>query len=95
MTNPRAGDADLPRHRKAGKSIRARSRRCGRCSATDRKRLFVEAGHLIVDLAKRYYKHDDSSVLPRSFASLRAFKNAMTLNIAEVGQLRKISRPCW
>ena len=28
----------------------------------DRKRLFVEAGHLIVDLAQRYYEQDDESV---------------------------------
>ena len=35
----------------------------------DRKRLFVEAGHLIVDLARRYYEQDDASVLPRSIAS--------------------------
>jgi hypothetical protein len=27
----------------------------------DRKRLFVEAGHLIVDLARRYYEQDDAS----------------------------------
>ncbi len=32
----------------------------------DRKRLFVEAGHLIVDLARRYYEEDDESVLPRN-----------------------------
>jgi dihydroxy-acid dehydratase len=31
----------------------------------DRKRLFVEAGHLVVDLARRYYEQDDESVLPR------------------------------
>ena len=31
----------------------------------DRKRLFVEAGHLIVDLARRYYEQNDESVLPR------------------------------
>ena len=35
----------------------------------DRKRLFVEAGHLIVDLAQRYYEQDDETVLPRSIAS--------------------------
>ena len=28
---------------------------------SDRKRLFVEAGHLIVDLARRYYEQDDES----------------------------------
>ena len=34
----------------------------------DRKRLFVEAGHLIVDLCRRYYEQNDESVLPRSIA---------------------------
>lgn len=43
----------------------------------DRKRLFVEAGHLIVELAKRYYEQDDASVLPRTVANKRAFENAM------------------
>ena len=32
----------------------------------DRKRLFLEAGRLIVDNCKRYYEQDDESVLPRS-----------------------------
>src|SRR5574343_1243492 len=32
----------------------------------DRKRLFVEAGHLVVDLARRYYEQDDESVPPRT-----------------------------
>jgi dihydroxy-acid dehydratase len=31
-----------------------------------RRRLFVEAGHLIVDLARRYYEQNDQGVLPRS-----------------------------
>src|SRR3712207_1548912 len=51
----------------------------------DRRRLFVEAGHLIVDLARRYYEQDDESVLPRSIASFTAFENAMTLDIAMGG----------
>ncbi|MGL6180979.1 MAG: dihydroxy-acid dehydratase, partial [Aestuariivirga sp.] len=34
----------------------------------DRRRLFVEAGHLIVDLARRHYEQDDASVLPRAIA---------------------------
>jgi dihydroxy-acid dehydratase len=51
----------------------------------DRKRLFVEAGHLIVDLARRYYEQDDATVLPRSIASFAAFENAMTLDIAMGG----------
>jgi dihydroxy-acid dehydratase len=51
----------------------------------DRRRLFVEAGHLIVDLARRYYEQDDERVLPRSIASFAAFENAMTLDIAMGG----------
>ncbi len=43
----------------------------------DRRRLFVEAGHLIVDLARRYYEQDDASVLPRSIARFEAFENAI------------------
>ena len=35
---------------------------------SDRKRLFIEAGHLIVDLARRHYEQDDDSVLPRNIA---------------------------
>src|ERR1700677_4911811 len=35
----------------------------------DRRKLFVEAGWVIVDLTKRYYEKDDLSVLPRSVAS--------------------------
>src|ERR1700757_4467812 len=51
----------------------------------DRKRLFVEAGHLIVDLARRYYEQNDSSVLPRQIANFKAFENAMSLDIAMGG----------
>ncbi|PLX37956.1 MAG: dihydroxy-acid dehydratase [Hyphomicrobiales bacterium] len=56
----------------------------------DRERLFVEAGHLIVDLAKRYYEQDDDSVLPRSIASFTAFCNAMTLDIAMGGSTNTV-----
>ncbi|MCG7945881.1 MAG: dihydroxy-acid dehydratase, partial [Candidatus Thiodiazotropha taylori] len=31
----------------------------------DREQLFLEAGRLVVDLAKRWYEQDDASVLPR------------------------------
>ncbi len=51
----------------------------------DRKRLFIEAGHLIVDLARRHYEQDDASVLPRAVANFTAFENAMTLDIAMGG----------
>jgi dihydroxy-acid dehydratase len=56
----------------------------------DRKRLFVEAGHLIVDLARRYYEQEDVSVLPRAIASKQAFENAMTLDIAMGGSTNTV-----
>jgi dihydroxy-acid dehydratase len=56
----------------------------------DRKRLFVEAGHTIVDLARRYYENDDASVLPRTIASFKAFENAMTLDIAMGGSTNTV-----
>jgi dihydroxy-acid dehydratase len=57
---------------------------------SDRKRLFVEAGHLIVDLARRYYEQDDASALPRSIASFKAFENAMTMDIAMGGSTNTV-----
>jgi dihydroxy-acid dehydratase len=56
----------------------------------DRRRLFVEAAHLIVDLARRHYEQDDASVLPRSIASFKAFENAMTLDIAMGGSTNTV-----
>ncbi|WP_416193450.1 dihydroxy-acid dehydratase [Nitrobacter sp. TKz-YC01] len=56
----------------------------------DRKGLFVEAGHLIVDMARRYYEQDDASVLPRSVASFKAFENAMTLDISMGGSTNTV-----
>ena len=56
----------------------------------DRKRLFVEAGHLIVDITKRYYEQSDESVLPRNVASKAAFENAMALDIAMGGSTNTV-----
>ncbi|RAU22654.1 dihydroxy-acid dehydratase [Paramagnetospirillum kuznetsovii] len=56
----------------------------------DRKELFLEAGRRIVDLARRAYEGDDSSVLPRSIATKRAFENAMTLDIAMGGSTNTV-----
>jgi dihydroxy-acid dehydratase len=56
----------------------------------DRRRLFVEAGHLIVDLARRWYDQDDASALPRSIANFKAFENAMTLDIAMGGSTNTV-----
>lgn len=57
---------------------------------SDRKRLFQEAGHLIVDLARRYYEQEDESVLPRSVATKAAFENAMSLDIAMGGSTNTV-----
>ncbi len=56
----------------------------------DRKGLFVEAGHLIVDLSRRYYEQDDETALPRSIAGFKAFENAMTLDIAMGGSTNTV-----
>ena len=56
----------------------------------DRKELFLRAGRLIVDLAKRYYEKDDASVLPRSIANFQAFENAMCLDIAMGGSTNTV-----
>ncbi|MBN8875131.1 MAG: dihydroxy-acid dehydratase [Rhodospirillales bacterium] len=56
----------------------------------DRKGLFLEAGRTVVDLARRYYEQDDASVLPRSIATVKAFENAMTLDIAMGGSTNTV-----
>jgi dihydroxy-acid dehydratase len=56
----------------------------------DRRNLFVEAGWTIVDLARRWYEQDDSSVLPRNIASFKAFENAMSLDIAMGGSTNTV-----
>ena len=56
----------------------------------DRKRLFQEAGHIIVDIARRYYEQDDDRVLPRKIASFQAFENAMSLDIAMGGSTNTV-----
>ena len=56
----------------------------------DRERLFREAGHVIVDLARRWYEQDDASALPRTIADRRAFENAMSLDIAMGGSTNTV-----
>ena len=56
----------------------------------DRKGLFQKAGHLIVELAKRYYEKDDTSALPRNIATFEAFENAMSLDIAMGGSTNTV-----
>ncbi len=57
---------------------------------SDRKRLFLEAGHFVVDLARRYYEQNDQSALPRTIANFAAFENAMTLDIAMGGSTNTV-----
>ncbi|MGM0914775.1 MAG: dihydroxy-acid dehydratase [Pseudomonadota bacterium] len=56
----------------------------------DRRRLFENAGHRIVELAKRVYEGDESHLLPRAIGSKAAFRNAMTLDIAMGGSTNTI-----
>ena len=56
----------------------------------DRRRLFVEAGHLVVDLARRWYEEGDEGALPRGIATFKAFENAMTLDIAMGGSTNTV-----
>ncbi|CAM5461223.1 dihydroxy-acid dehydratase [Thauera mechernichensis] len=56
----------------------------------DREKLFKEAGRRIVDLARRYYEQDDTSALPRSIASFKAFENAISLDVAMGGSTNTV-----
>ncbi|SFT61022.1 dihydroxy-acid dehydratase [Halomonas saccharevitans] len=56
----------------------------------DRRRLFENAGHRIVELAKRVYEGDEAHLLPRAIGSKAAFRNAMTLDIAMGGSTNTI-----
>jgi dihydroxy-acid dehydratase len=56
----------------------------------DLRQLFLRAGQLIVEIAKRYYENDDASVLPRSIASFDAFENAVALDIAMGGSTNTV-----
>jgi len=56
----------------------------------DRRRLFEEAGRVVVELARRYYEGGDRSAAPRSIACFQAFENAMALDIAMGGSTNTI-----
>jgi dihydroxy-acid dehydratase len=57
---------------------------------TARRDLYENAGRTVVDLCRRWYDHDDESVLPRQIASRAAFDNAMALDIAMGGSTNTI-----
>ena len=56
----------------------------------ERENLFLEAGRLVVALARRYYEQDDARVLPRSIATFEAFENAIALDIAMGGSTNTV-----
>jgi dihydroxy-acid dehydratase len=55
-----------------------------------RKNLFLTAGRRIVELCRRYYEHDDASILPRGIARCEAFENAMSLDVAMGGSTNTV-----
>ncbi|PSK31917.1 dihydroxy-acid dehydratase [Nocardia seriolae] len=55
-----------------------------------RRALFEKAGRVIVDIATRWYRDDDSSVLPRNVANAKAFHNAMALDVAMGGSTNTV-----
>ena len=59
-------------------------------TAAARRDLFLNAGRLVVELAKRWYDEDDASVLPLSIATKPAFANAMRLDVAMGGSTNTV-----
>jgi len=57
---------------------------------SDRKKLFIKAGKLIVKITEQYYKLNNNDLLPRNIANKKAFHNAMTLDIAMGGSTNTI-----
>jgi len=59
-------------------------------TAAARRDLFSRAGKLVVELARRYYDKDDDAVLPRSIATLSAFRNAFAVDVAMGGSTNTV-----
>ncbi len=59
-------------------------------TASARRDLFLNAGALAVELAKRWYHDEDASVLPLSIATKEAFNNAMRVDIAMGGSTNTV-----
>ncbi|CAH0233765.1 Dihydroxy-acid dehydratase [Microbacterium oxydans] len=57
---------------------------------TARRALYERAGEVAVEITRRFYDEDDTSVLPREVASFAAFENAMALDIAMGGSTNTI-----
>jgi len=57
---------------------------------TARRELYQAAGRTVVDITRRFYDHDDDTVLPRAVASRAAFDNAMSLDLAMGGSTNTV-----
>jgi dihydroxy-acid dehydratase len=57
---------------------------------TARRQLYEDAGRTVVEIAGRFYRDDEESVLPRAIATREAFENAMTLDIAMGGSTNTV-----
>ena len=55
-----------------------------------RRELFLNAGRTVMELATRWYRDDDASVLPRRIATREAFENAMALDVAMGGSTNTV-----
>ncbi len=64
----------------------------GTLVATHKKRLELldQAAERLVDMAFAYYRDGDDSVLPRSIATIKAFENAMALDVAMGGSTNTV-----
>lgn len=56
----------------------------------DRKKMFLNAGKYIMQLARSYYEERNYSALPRNIANRSAFENAMILDIAMGGSTNTV-----
>ena len=56
----------------------------------DRKALFLEAGRRIVEITKAHYEDEKPGYLPREIATMEAFENAMSLDIAMGGSTNTV-----
>lgn len=57
---------------------------------TARRALYEKAGTTVMDIVRRYYDQNDTSVLPRAIATRDAFDNAMALDIAMGGSTNTV-----
>ncbi|WP_040836931.1 dihydroxy-acid dehydratase [Nocardia brevicatena] len=55
-----------------------------------RRALFERAGTIVVEIANRWYRDDDDSILPRNVADAKAFRNAMALDVAMGGSTNTV-----